>query len=254
MSRWIKLVDALQEYKEMYRKFVNYTPINSVESVTLSKEKTGWKEDQEMVAEEIQWRPILIKDKPCLIGEGLTDGDALYLKGIIGTKNRKEVFLEYCKLYIHKDLKTTVIPLNEEIFKELPDYVKCEIGDCWLDNAGEEFVGVKSVWCHSIHNCILFHNGKVSGEQNQYYAYPMCVIVQLPEDILVNMDNVAYNGSCYERALKISIHEYEIKYKERQKAQKEPARDMMLREISELNTKQLKDLYQYYIMFMKENP
>lgn len=253
MSRWIKLVDAMQQDAEMYLKYINYTPINSVKSVILPKEKTGWKEDQALTTEELQWHPVLIDGKPCLIGEN--SANDLYLQGAIGSQNRGEVFAEYCKLYDNEDLKTTVIPLNEKILNGLPDHIKNRIGDCWLDDANDEHIGVKSILFHKIHKCILFYKNAVSGEQYQYYAYPMCVVAQLPEDILVNMDDSILNGSCNQRALKISINECKTECEKEQKSQEKLiTREMMMKEIAELDTKQLKDLYQYVIMFMKERP
>lgn len=206
MSRWIKLVDALQEYKEMYRKFVKYTLHNKVR--VLSKDKTGWEEEQVVANEELICHPILIDGKPCLVNKETVFN--LFLQGKEGYLNRREILTEYCKLYIDEHLRTIVKPLNETTYKKLPEYIQSEIGDCWLDDGYEatDVIGVKCVLFKHIHGRILHY--AVTGKSS-YFAFPVCVVIQLPENTLVDMYNPLLDGSCYERALKICINECEIK-------------------------------------------
>lgn len=249
MSKWRRLVDVLQENEEMYRKFVDYTPINDVESVTLMADKTGWKRDQTLIAEDLQWHPVLIDGKPCLINHETETG--LLLQGEKGYLNRHEMFAKYCKLYSDEDWNTSVIPLDEETYEGLPEYIKSKLGTCWLDDGFDRsnLVGAKSTWCNKVHESFLRYNG-----EDNYYGFHMCMIIQLPENILVYMDNSVWDGSCYEKALKISNSECQIDCGEEPKTPEERIREKINKEISKFNKNKLKDLYQYIKMFMKEEP
>lgn len=251
MSRWIKLVDAMQEDAEIYRKYVEYTPINSVEGIILKKEYTGWKEDQAVVAEDLLWHPILIAGKPCLISK--ETNFELVLQGEAGALNHRECLRMYSTLYSDEVYETNVKPLNEEIYKKLPEFIKNEVGNCWLVDTYEtsNIMGAKSTWYKKVHDSFLQYKGEDDKVQINYYGYRMCLVIELPENILVNIDNPVWDGSCYEKALKISDEECEVEDGKKPETQEDMVREKIMEEMKELDIKQLKNLYQYISMLRK---
>lgn len=279
MSEWRRLVDVLKEDEEMrrrcaeeleedpekfetgtemYRKFVEYTPINGVESITLSQRFTGWREEQTAIAEDLQWHPVLIDDKPYLISKA-TEFE-LFLQGERGAWNRLQCLTKYVSLYTDTEWDTEVRSLNEEMYKKLPQFVKSEIGNCWLDDsyATETIIGAKSTWYTTVHETYLqYTSTKPEGEEethDNYYGFGICIVIHLPEDILVNVDDSVWDGSCGEKALKISKEKYEVEHGKQPETQEDVLRKKIGKKLEGMHSKQLKDLYQYITMFMKENP
>ena len=251
MAKWRKLVDVLGEDSEILRKYINYKPNSGISNISFERDYTGWKEEQSAEAEILSWHPVLVNGEPCLINEATEF--TLFFQGLKGYVNIRELLEKYSKLYCDIELGSKSEPLMEKVYNMFPESIQNKIGNCWLDDYYQEVnaYGVKCVFLTKIHTRILYHSLE---KKEDFYAFPICMIIHLPHDIMVKMDDPIRDGSCLQKALKISNCDCECEEsseeEEAEKASK--AREEIADLMEELDTKELKNVSDYIIKMLKE--
>lgn len=209
MSKWIQAKESMQEIKfreEIEKLFIDYTPKQGC--VSLVQRLTGEDEKQTLETEyNLGWHMTVINGKLILISHKATDAK-IRLYGKIGWDNSDQILQEVCKYcYSNTELGVEASCLNPKEFEQLSEELqKTEERLYYLRNKRQSVYRffVRCVIHAKVEKRTLYYHKEDTKVELSCSVRP---VIELPDNILLLVEDKANDGSTPQRGMKIRIKE-----------------------------------------------
>ena len=222
---WVSLVEAMHANILSEKNFIEYIPDKDKVKFEIEETNTNKVQIAETEYDMGGWHPFILEKNgeylPYLVATHCSKFELeifpktdIYPTGIeilksIGQNQFNlgiKLLERYAQIYNNKELKCKAVPLNEEMFDILNKKETCNDEAYYLANTFTYKMRLKSkTKCYVIMMGLEWVSDERRAYGNPYHKLPIRIAIQLPKDIMIQINEPQYDGNTEEKAIKIKL-------------------------------------------------